>query len=173
MICLSSFLGCSEKDVFPSGSKYYMRFKADGVQKEFIYTSAYFSGTANFTGKNAHVSLNAGTNDNTGNGFTININNVVDAPLKAGDQFSVAELIPFPKNGTPTCYLSYAINDPSAYNYESWVAEPNDRALYTSQVNITELDDSHVKGTFSGKLRERLGTKSIIITEGEFLVERK
>ena len=167
IVCLFTALACTKEDVNSNGSKYYMRFKADNVQKEFIYTTAYFFDN------NSVCALNGGTNDNTGNGFTIDIYSTAQFPLKAGTTFKVDELVPGPKKGVPLCYFAYAVDNPAEYNYLSWVPDLAERPVYESTVTIDELDEVHVKGKFSGKVREAKGSKLITLTDGEFLVERK
>lgn len=146
-----------------SSSQYYMRFKANGTQKEFTATTAYYFTTA--------CSLNGGTNDSTGNGFTINIISI-NVPILANSMYNETEAVPSPGGYTPTVYFAYAINSPSNYNYGSWIAEPAEHSVYACTVKILELDATHVKGTFSGRVRERKGSSFIAISNGEFNVKR-
>jgi hypothetical protein len=146
-----------------NSSQYYMRFKANGAQKEFTATTAYYFTTT--------CSINGGTNDSTGNGFTINIISV-NAPILGNSMYNEIETIPASGGYTPTAYFAYAINSPSNYNYGSWIAEPAEHSVYACTVKILELDATHVKGTFSGRVRERKGSNFITISNGEFNVKR-
>lgn len=157
LFILVSTFACSKKR--DGSSNFYFRFKADGNQREFTATSAYLQGTGN-------LSINGGTNDGSGNAFTINIVSP-NSTIQANVDYNVEE-------GTtsgyiPVCYLNYSLNNPAAYIYGSWI--PLENKVYNSYIRISEMDDSHVKGIFHGKIREINGQSFITITEGEFNVE--
>jgi hypothetical protein len=166
-ICLILFVSSCKKantDIASTTtSQYYMRFKGNGAQKEFTATTAYYFTTT--------CSLNGGTNDSTGNAFTINIVSV-NVPIQVNNTFTETQAVPAPNSYTPKAYFAYGINSPSFYNYGSWIAEPSEHSVYACVVKILELDATHVKGTFSGKVRERNGSSFINITDGEFNVKR-
>lgn len=146
-----------------SPSEYYMRFKANGTQKEFTVTTAYFFTTA--------CVLNGGTKDSTGDGMTIDIISL-NAPIQINSIYNETEVVPAPGGYTPTVYLNYAIKSLPVSNYGSWIAEPAEHSVYGCIVKILELDASHCKGIFSGKVRERKGSDFITISNGEFNVKR-
>jgi hypothetical protein len=166
LICLILVLASCKKsntDIpATNSSQYYMRFKGNGTQKEFTATTAYYFTTT--------CSLNGGTNDSTGNAFTINI--YAAAPILANSTYTETEAVPAPNSYTPKAYFAYGINSPSFYNYGSWIAQASEHSVYACTVKILELDATHVKGTFSGKVRERNGSAFINITDGEFNVKR-
>jgi hypothetical protein len=146
-----------------SSSQYYMRFKANDIQKEFTVTTAYFFTTV--------CALNGGTKDSTGDGMTIDIVSL-NTPIQTNSVYNETETVPAPSGYTPTVYLNYAIKSLPVSNYGSWIAEPAEHSVYACTVKILELDASHCKGTFSGILRERKGSGFITISNGEFNVKR-
>jgi hypothetical protein len=102
--------------------------------------------------------------------MTINLN--TPSAIKADAIYTEPEIVPVTGSYTPTCYLSYAINNPSAYNFSSWIANNTEHSLYNCSVYILEMDSTHIKGIFFGKIRKMQGTKFSKITEGEFNIKR-
>ncbi len=148
----------------PVTSEYYMRFKANGTQKEYTATTAFFFGSS-------QCALNGGTNDSTGNAFTIDLYSG-NSPIQVNGSYTETETVPAPNSYTPSAYFGYAINSPTIYNYSSWIANTNEHSVYQCTVKILELDALHVKGTFSGKVRAQQGSNFITISYGEFNVKR-
>ena len=168
LICMALFAASCKKEIpepsAPGTSSFYMRFKANGIQKEFTATTAFFFGSS-------QCALNGGTNDSTGNAFTIDLYSG-NTPIQVNATYNETETVPAPGSYTPSAYFGYAINSPSIYNYSSWIANTTEHSVYQCSVKILELDALHVKGTFSGKVRSQQGSNFITISNGEFNVKR-
>jgi hypothetical protein len=164
-----------------SGDDYYLKFKADGTQKEFksqalialqakkdnLY-SAVLQGYKDFEGQGAKDELGMIVMSN----HEIVQGSSFQDPQKSTD-----------KDGMPIPKLIMNFNDPSNNGYLSMgtLADENGTVLLFPEVvadaklTISELTSKYAKGTFSGTVYlstdANLKTK-IKITEGEFYLKR-
>jgi hypothetical protein len=133
-------------------SDYYFECKIDGVLKTFNYrlqTVRYPS----FGRKEIGINGSSENSINTVPGFGINIGHAQD------------NIILVPGTFSNFSYVSVNYFNGSVFNY--W--NKNDGDL---SVTISELNDTFVKGVFSGNLTSRDGANTIItITEGRFYVK--
>jgi len=164
-----------------SGDDYYLKFKADGTQKEFksqalitllakkdgLY-SAVLQGYKDFEGQGTKDELGmiVMTNDEIVQG------NTFQDPQKATD-----------KDGMPIPKLIMNFNDPSSNGYLSMgtLSDENGTVVLfpdvvaDAKLTISELTSGYAKGTFSGTVYlstdANLKTK-VKITEGEFYLKR-
>jgi hypothetical protein len=153
-------LSCSKDK--KSSPDFYFRFKANGVQKEYLLTGSFF-----YNEKNC---LLAARLDSTNNN-TISIDLESTVKIKADTTYIEAQLLPAPIPYYPKFYIRLSDNYP-AYNYSSWISTPGGANIYPCTVTILELDATHVKGRVSGKVSNEAENAFITITDGEFNVKR-
>lgn len=142
--------------------EFYFRFKANGVQKEYLQTGSYFYSEKNCV-------LSAWLDSSNRNNIAIDLESTVK--IKPDTNYIEAQLLPAPVPYYPKFYIRLSDNYP-AYNYRSWVSTPGGANIYPCTVTILELDASHVKGKLSGKVSNDAETAFITITDGEFNVKR-
>lgn len=155
------FLQSCNKDE-EKGPEFYFRFKANGVQKEYLITGSYF-----YSDKNCLVGARLDESNN--NTIAIDLESTVN--IKADTTYIETQQLPAPIPYYPKFYIRASDNYP-AYNYSSWVSTSAGAKIYPCTVTILELDAKHVKGRVSGKISNEAETAFITITDGEFNVKR-
>jgi hypothetical protein len=162
------FTSCNKAEQPTSNNNYYLKFKANGVLKEFHSTEMTVS-TDPIYGITT-VSLNGVLNETTLNGLAINFFFRSNNASKAGNRYDSSSSIFLE---LPDCYLVYALNSSRGYNYMSFYKGAAGNFLYPSQLNIAEYNKDIISGTFSGKVKEINGSSVVEITEGSFYIKAK
>jgi hypothetical protein len=154
-------LSCSKDK--KTSEEFYFRFKANGVQKEYLLTGSFF-----YSEKNC---LLAARQDSLTNNNTIAIDLESTVKIKADTTYIEAQALPAPVPYYPRFYIRLSDNYP-AYNYSSWISTPAGANIYPCTITILEIDANHVKGKVSGKVANEAENAFITITDGEFNVKR-
>lgn len=143
-------------------SSYFMKFKINGVQKEFtantfaVFSSIDIVGTTIYT---ASIQGTLSTSSSTTNLMGININDVT--PIVANKDYSDATV-------GQTIQGALLYFDATGEQYSTLLV-PTDVNL---KIRITELTSTVVAGTFSGKMQSMTGTTVLNVTEGSFKLKR-
>lgn len=158
---LISFSACKKDSGSNSGGGYYIKFKRDGKEIKMTYSpQAVFADVS-------LIGLYNGTFEAfTSDGKTTMLIIIYDAsPVAAGktytqDFLSTASL--------PQAQLAYTDETTTGYSSGSTILNPD----ASTTVSISDLTDTYIKGTFSGKLltSDYKGIK-YTITDGEFYLK--
>lgn len=162
------FTSCNKAEQPTSNNNYYLKFKSNGVLKEFRLTEMTISSDPLYG--ITTVSLNGAQKETNFNGLAINFFFKTINPLKTGNNYNSNATI-FPE--VPDCYFVYALNSSAGYNYMSFYKGVNGDFLYPAQLTITQHNPEIISGTFSGKVKELTGSAFVEITEGSFLIKTK
>jgi hypothetical protein len=153
--CLMAGSGC-KKDAVGS-ERSYMRFKADGVLKDFADCNVVFMGelaSVTPTVYYCHITCGVPESYSALSVYTINpitSNNTYTQAINTVTRLPIATLGTY-KDNTGDLYISYQAGWP----------------YYDVSITLTEVSAKYVKGKFSGKIRKINGTAVLEITEGEF-----
>lgn len=158
---------CKKEGSSASG-KYYVKFKADGVQHEFRSDMGRrmgggTSGPVNYYGINTYLFGMEGYGDVREAFPSIQIS--VQSPAA----ISVNTIYSTNTNGNARDGLSeiyYNAKDASSPQPIHYIKSSN------VQITITEMGDKTIRANFSGTVTNSDGTKQSIITQGEFYGER-
>lgn len=168
LLAFFAMTGCKKEG--GSASKYYVKFKANGVQQELrskiggnrmggglIGPLDYYTGVNTWRFKMAGY----GAEPEAYPCLQIDIRSA--EPIVINKIYkTVTENIPL--NGSTEIFYSEKVD-----TYERFI---NYGFSENVQVTITEMGDKSIRGIFSGTLRNADGTKQCVLTEGEFYVER-
>ncbi|SRX76006.1 hypothetical protein [Aequorivita antarctica] len=151
-------IGCSKSDDRPSSTDtYYLEMKMNGTAKNF--NNAAVAQTA-LDNENLVKLIIGGTKDGLLNeGFELDIE-FLENNITIGTYFQ-----PEP-NGDPNYELSAKFYNTSTNTYyNSFYYEPEEFTI-----TISEISNSAVKGTYSGKIKNLDTQDVIIVSEGRFFV---
>lgn len=160
-ICAAALLaGSCKKETSPpppadTTGPYFIRFKADGVLREYNYQpslTATYAATAT-----QHIATASTFNTSDGSNFTIQL---FDGKAIAPGTFSG-----YAFSGTHF-FGAILSHRSSGVDYGTDGANPQ------VEVVLTDWTTTEAKGTFSGIVKHLSGTTTITITDGEFYVKR-
>ncbi len=165
--------GCKKNDSPDPVGKYYFKFKANGVSKDFRDgTLSNFNGTHH---DNEYITSLGGSSSDTDPNINVFVIGLTTEGL----------------NKTNTTYTNYhttapgfekaillllTYTDDNGTNYSAAFDDELIEATYpdgvaNNQLTITEATSTFIKGKFSGTLYATNFTKEMKITEGEFYLE--
>ncbi|MBS1742374.1 MAG: hypothetical protein JST81_05005 [Bacteroidetes bacterium] len=151
------------KKVVPSnvtGSVYYMKYKVDGVQKEYSISGGKTIDTL-ISGVAYGATVAGSPNDGSESmGLLLYSTTVISNPQTFDDDNIPGYVLP---EGS----LDYVTNS-GGLSYSSMeLTSPN------VEIKITEITSAYIKGTFKGKLKEIDGSNVVNVTDGEFYAVRQ
>jgi len=151
-------ISCSKNN--GNSAEFYFRFKANGIQKEYLITGAYFY--------NERQCVLSGAADSAAvNSITVDLESTVK--IKADTTYIEKQALQ--TRNYPKFYIRLRDNS-AGYNYCSWVTIAAGADIYDCTVTLLELDANHVKGRLTGKVSNETETAFITITDGEFNLKR-
>lgn len=155
LVLIAIFMGgCTKDDENPG--EYYMRFKSNGVLVEYTNQLGLSAGFAQ--NGNQYVGTISGWNDSNSNlSLLLYSNSPISSTTYSGYASSV--------NGVSGVLFAHKDKKTGAV-FSSGVTPDFD-----ATVTITEITETGVKGTFSGKVTST-GHPEIAIREGSFFVKR-
>lgn len=181
-ILLSLLVGCAKEDDGTTGNEYYFRFKVDGKQQEYAYgdNQVNLIASSTYNEKLGVYSINisgvknifeSGTNtltvlisDSKGVSPGVNYSNIPGE----GDDYPDFIFSMGYYNNEGNLYISGGAGDSPVFD----LYEP-------AFIEFTEITESYISGTFSGKLiwyDSSNGTNvfvdDLVISEGKFKVQR-
>ena len=166
ILIVISFYSCKKDN--SSNTNYHFSFTADGVNKTFnSFNWAHFDTTGGYI---ELTILGANGPTSTDNYLGVYLNNDSgQQPIKAGQYFDT--------DNKTTLLSTYAVNNVESESGQSMAIEASNYNVPITnhfKLNITSMDKTTVKGTFSGDYYQdgdvRNG-KKITITNGDFYVK--
>ncbi|MFT4155888.1 hypothetical protein [Parafilimonas sp.] len=157
------FSACKKDSSGSSSGDYYMKFKRDGTEIKMTYIpQAFFTDVSSIGLYNC--SLEAFTSD----GKTTLILMIYDPSAIAAGKTYMQDY--FPSVAIVQAQMAYTDETATGYSSGSTISDPDAACIIT----ISELTDTYIKGTFSGKLltSDYNGIK-YAITDGAFYLPVK
>jgi len=183
LVLLFSFAlaGCSknngnEEDEDP-GSSYYIRFKIDGVQKE--YKSNLVSQILPISNKLLYSAVMSGFQDNAA--LDKNLLSMIiwsREPIAAKTYKNENDVANSDGDKVPEILVTYYDNDKVGYlslGKPFSTQPPFDKIVSDAEIVITNLTDAYISGRFSGtvyKSTDGTYTQKLVVTEGQFNLKR-
>ncbi|WP_111670551.1 hypothetical protein [Algoriphagus litoralis] len=170
------FTGCSsDAEDQPSVQEGYIRFKSDGVSREFIpgpFDRMGFSFDANGSIFNAGVQVLGPGSTGTSNFIQFTIRN--ESPFAEGVDYDMQDAILY--QGVPVTRILFTYSDEEGQLYNAVLLEENFPLLVVKDNAIfrfTSITDEWVEGTFSALLTGpvtnlSVGNQERRLTEGQF-----
>lgn len=175
--------GCKKNtDIITNNSQYYVRFKANGVEKNYTIpvTTSQFHDSLIFSGNKVHIFATGGANSN---GHIITLGIYSEGLLTANTVYKESDLL---FGFQPKVMFIYNSN-PGAYAYlsmGSYAPIPSAFPQYSGiqrdcKITMTNVTSTNIKGTFSGTVyhEKNNGDPDLIdkvsITDGEFFLPAK
>lgn len=173
LVILVTITSCKkENDTDDSGSGYYVKFKANGMQVEY---KGYAEGNFNKLASGKYVSTLSGLNEafvGTRNNMSIALSTVAQNDVNI-TYTNYASSSPATQKAAA---LGLAYYDDKGVFFMTWSDEfasalPDDVETVATCI-FTEQTDKHLKGNFTGKMYNEDFSVKLDITDGEFFVKR-
>ena len=176
LLAVIVFTGCSsDAEDQPSVQEGYIRFKSDGVAREFIpgpFDRMGFSFDSNGSIFNASVQVLGPGSTGTSNFIQFTIRN--ESPFAEGVDYDMQDAILY--QGVPVTRILFTYSDEEGQLYNAVLLEENFPLLVVKDNAIfrfTSITDEWVEGTFSALLTGpvtnlSVGNQERRLTEGQF-----
>ena len=164
-ICITSCNNESDKDNITPEESYYVRFKLDGVQKEF---NSLADVTLNkITSEGLYHSAVVGLEDRQMGASKNNLTFFIFYPEPAVSNVIYTDHAS--DEGERAHILNLVYLDEAGVSYTSLGDEFSILGVISdTKITLTEITETSVKGTFSGTLYNIDRTSTVVISEGEF-----
>ena len=161
--------GCKKKndDSSNDSSNYFIKFKVNGVQKEFGNTSGIFT-QINVGGGNPTIYTGsfqgvASSSTPTVNNMGLSVNDIAAIAVNKNYKSDIVG---------PTIAGSLVYMDAAGLVHGSDFVTTGSLGADDAIIRLTEISSTSVSGTFSGKVAAAGSSTTLTITEGSFRVKR-